>query len=159
MCQTKCWVKRNFFCQSDIAQYNDLLVHNDIRWLIKRKPLKRLCGLRGEILAFLCYSKQQKANNFLSLMENGTFSTAVYFLRNVSITWTSSTQSCRAGIKQSCNFRRDFMHFKESSLFYSADPCPGKMLHFSTLHKSQAGLQITDCDDGIYRWIENQCCH
>ncbi|KAK0135642.1 SCAN domain-containing protein 3 [Merluccius polli] len=39
------------------AQYTDLLIHKDIRWLSKGNALKRFCELKEEILAFLHNSK------------------------------------------------------------------------------------------------------
>lgn len=42
---------------------------------------------------------------------------------------------------QSCSLWRDFMHFKGTLIFFSADVTPGKILHLSALLKS--GLRIT----------------
>lgn len=55
------------------AQYNDLITHNDIRWLSKGNLLKCFCELREGILVFLRSSKQNKAKTFLCLMESENF--------------------------------------------------------------------------------------
>ncbi len=47
------------------AEHHDLLLHNDVRWLSKGKALERFCGLREEIITFLCSSKHKKAENAL----------------------------------------------------------------------------------------------
>ncbi len=100
VCQAKWWVKRDhglrhgnyqlysLYLQltalllTDMsAEYKDLLIHNDIRWLTKGNALKWFCELREEILVFL--RKLKKAGQFLSLMENDEFTAAVCFLSDV----------------------------------------------------------------------------
>jgi len=65
------------------AEYKDLLIHKDIRWLSKGKAFKSFCEIRGEILVFLLSSKFKKAGKFLSLIENDEFNAAVCFLSDV----------------------------------------------------------------------------
>lgn len=65
------------------AEYKDLLIHNDIRWLSKGNALKRFCELREEILVFLRSSKLNKAGKFLSLMGNDEFNATVCVLSDV----------------------------------------------------------------------------
>lgn len=79
-------LRRRLFRQllSDMsALCNDLIIHNDIRWLSKGNTLKRFHEQRERILAFPHNSKQEKGHSSLSLMENGKFSAAVCFLSDV----------------------------------------------------------------------------
>lgn len=39
--------------ESEEATYDDLLLHNDVRWLSKGKALERFCALLDEVKAFL----------------------------------------------------------------------------------------------------------
>lgn len=61
------------------AEYKDLLIHNDIRWLSKGNALNHFCELREEILAFLQSSKPKKAGKFMSLIGNEEFHASVCF--------------------------------------------------------------------------------
>lgn len=63
------------------AQYNELLIHNGIRWLGKGKALKRFCELDDE-MAFLQNSKHKQAQKCLTLMENREFAPGrVFFFK------------------------------------------------------------------------------
>uniref|UniRef100_A0A8P4GNU0 SPIN-DOC-like zinc-finger domain-containing protein n=1 Tax=Dicentrarchus labrax TaxID=13489 RepID=A0A8P4GNU0_DICLA len=114
------------------SEYKDLLIHNDIRWLSKGNALKRVCELREEILVFLRSSKLKK---FLSLMENYEFNAAVCFLSDV------------------------FHHLNQLNMelklsLFSADLCPGKMLHFPTHANYRGDVRswYRHWMRGLYNW-------
>lgn len=65
------------------AEYKDLLIHNDIRWLSKGNALNHFCELRKEILAFLQSLKPKKAGKFMSLIANEEFHASVCFLSDI----------------------------------------------------------------------------
>uniref|UniRef100_A0A673BZ39 DUF4371 domain-containing protein n=1 Tax=Sphaeramia orbicularis TaxID=375764 RepID=A0A673BZ39_9TELE len=111
------------------AEYKDLLIHNDIRWLSKGNILKRFCELREEILVFLRSSKLKKGAKFLSLMENDEFNATDCFLSDV------------------------FHHLNQLNMELQVDLCPRKMLHFPTLRKYS--LQITMVMSGFINSLKN----
>lgn len=67
------------------AEYKDLLIHNDIRWLSKANALKRFSELREEILVFLRASNLKKSSKFLSLMEDDDLMPLFAFCTTFSI--------------------------------------------------------------------------
>ena len=52
------------FLQDAEAEYTDLLLHNDVRWLSKGATLRRLWTVRVEIIDFLSQSKRKGAEEY-----------------------------------------------------------------------------------------------
>lgn len=129
------------------AQYNDLLIHNDIRWLSKGNALKRFCELKEEILEFLRTSKQKKADTFLSLMEDDEFSAAACFLSDVFHHLNQLNMELQGRDKTVSQLVEKLHAFQRKLTLFSADLRPGKMLHFPTLSKS--AQPITDVMTGF----------
>uniref|UniRef100_A0A673BUB5 DUF4371 domain-containing protein n=1 Tax=Sphaeramia orbicularis TaxID=375764 RepID=A0A673BUB5_9TELE len=115
------------------AEYKDLLIHNDIRWLSKGNILKRFCELREEILVFLRSSKLKKGAKFLSLMENDEFNATDY--------------------KTVPELVEKLNAFQRKLSLFVVDLCPRKMLHFPTLRKYS--LQITMVMSGFINSLKN----
>uniref|UniRef100_A0A8C5ET12 HAT C-terminal dimerisation domain-containing protein n=1 Tax=Gouania willdenowi TaxID=441366 RepID=A0A8C5ET12_GOUWI len=126
------------------AEYKDLLIHNDIRWLSKGNALKRFCELKEEILVFLQSSKLKKAGKFLSLMGNNEFNATVCFLSDVFYHLNQLNMELQGRDKTVFELVEKLRAFQRKLSLFSADLCPEKMLHFPTLRKS--GLQITEAD-------------
>ncbi|KAF0035451.1 hypothetical protein F2P81_013209 [Scophthalmus maximus] len=99
------------------AEYKDLLIHNDIRWLSKGNALKGFCELREEILVFLRSSKLKKAGKFLSLMENDEFNATVCFLSDVFHHLNQLNMELQGRDKTVAELVEKVMLFKESSHF------------------------------------------
>lgn len=135
------------------AEYKDLLIHNDIRWLSKGNALKRFNELRGEIVVFLRNSKLKKAVKFLSLMESDEFTSAVCFLCDVFQHLNQLNMELQGRDKTVMELVERLHAFQRKLTLFSADLCPGKMLHFPTLRK--AGLQITDKMSGFIDSLKN----
>lgn len=62
------------------AEYSDLLMHNDVRWLSKRRMLGRFWSIRNEVLDFLRSQKAKKACDFVQFVEDLDKMTVVAFL-------------------------------------------------------------------------------
>uniref|UniRef100_A0A8P4G4I4 Uncharacterized protein n=1 Tax=Dicentrarchus labrax TaxID=13489 RepID=A0A8P4G4I4_DICLA len=135
------------------AEYKDLLIHNDISWLSKGNVLKLLCELREEILVFLRSSKLKKAGKFLSLMENDEFNAAVCFLSNIFHHLNQLNMEFQGRDKTVAELVEKRHAFQRKLSLFSADLCPGKMLHFPTLRKS--GLQIIEVMSGFIDSLKN----
>ena len=135
------------------AEYKDLLIHNDIRWLSKGNALKRFCELREEIVVFLRNSKLKKAGKFLSLMENNEFNAAVCFLSDIFHHLNQLNMELQGRDKTVMQLVERLHAFQRKLSLFSADLCPGKMLHFPTLRKS--GLQITKVMSGFIDSLKN----
>ena len=124
------------------AEYKDLFIHNDIRWLSKGNALKCFCELREDILVFLRSSKLKKAGKFLSLIENYEFHGTVYFLSDVFHHLNQLNLELQGRDKTAAELVEKLHAFQRKLSLFSVDLCPGRMLHFPTLRSS--GLQITE---------------
>ena len=51
------------------AEYQDLLLHCDVRWLSKGNSLDRFCDLKDEILSFLSDRSHKNAKKYLHLLQ------------------------------------------------------------------------------------------
>ena len=74
---------RQLAAESEEATYDDLLQHNDVRWLSKGKALERFCALVNEVQAFLQLSKNSAASNHLAHLDDKKFLSNVAFLADV----------------------------------------------------------------------------
>lgn len=66
------------------AVYNDLLLHNDVRWLSKGRVLERFWFIREEIKAFLSEQKSEKASQFTEFLEDVERMRTAAFLADIT---------------------------------------------------------------------------
>lgn len=102
---------------------------------------------------FLRSSKLKKAGKFLSLMGNDEFNATVYFLSDVFHHLNQLNMELQGRDKTVLELVEKFHAFLRKLSLFSADLCPGKMLHFPTLRKS--GLQITEVMSGFIDSLKN----
>ena len=74
---------REFLREVD-ADYDELLLHNDVRWLSKGRVLERFWSIRKEISAFLAQLKSQKAKPFSLFLEDERKMHIVAFLVDIT---------------------------------------------------------------------------
>ena len=74
---------REFLREVD-ADYDELLPHNDVRWLSKGRVLERFWSIRKEISAFLAQLKSQKAKPFSLFLEDERKMHIVAFLDGIT---------------------------------------------------------------------------
>lgn len=74
---------REFLREVD-ANADDLLLHNNVRWLSKGRVLERFWSIRGEIAAFLAQLKNQKATTFSIFLEDDKKMDIVAFLVDIT---------------------------------------------------------------------------
>ena len=74
---------RTFLTEVDAA-YDDLLLHNNVRWLSKGKVLERFWAIRKELEVFLSQQKSTKAKQFLELLQNAEKMEAAAFLADIT---------------------------------------------------------------------------
>lgn len=139
------------------AEYKDLLIHNDIRWLSKGNALKRFCELKEEILVFLQSSKLKKAGKYLSLMENEELNATVCFLSDVFYHLNQLNMELQGRDKTASELVEKLHAFQRKLSLFSVDLCQRKMLHFPTLRKS--GLQVTEVMSGFIDSLKKKLCH
>ncbi|XP_061589548.1 SCAN domain-containing protein 3-like [Cololabis saira] len=61
---------RQLVSESEDGTHDDLLLHNDVRWLSKGKALERFCALLDEVKAFLRLSKMRAADDHLAFLQD-----------------------------------------------------------------------------------------
>lgn len=66
------------------AEFDDLLLHNNIRWLSKGKVLERFWAIRNELQLFLSQQKSAKAKLFMDFLQNPEKMEAVAFLTDMT---------------------------------------------------------------------------
>ncbi len=66
------------------ATFDDLLLHNHVRWLSKGKVLERFWALRKELETFLLDQKSAKAKPFVDFMKNEEEMEIVAFLTDIT---------------------------------------------------------------------------
>jgi hypothetical protein len=65
------------------AEYQDLLIHNVVRWLSKGKFLERFINLKDEITKFLKFSSNKNATKWKLLLQDDDFMANVCFLSDI----------------------------------------------------------------------------
>lgn len=78
MCHSFCQGNIKHPLASEQATHNDLLLHNDVRWLIKGKAWDRFCALLDEVKEFLRLSNIRAAADHLALLEDEKFMRKVH---------------------------------------------------------------------------------
>lgn len=74
---------RSFLTEANAA-FDDLLLHNNIRWLSKGKVLERFWAIRNELQVFLSEQKSAKAKLFMDFLQNPEKMAAVAFLTDIT---------------------------------------------------------------------------
>ncbi len=127
------------------AEHHDLLLHNDVRWLSKRKALERFCGLREEIITFLRSSKHKKAETHLSRILDDNFMADACFLSDIFKHLNYLNLALQGRDKTVIDLVEQMRAFPVKLDLFATDLSTGRMLHFPTLRKFiSSPAQITD---------------
>ena len=62
------------------AEYKDLLLHNDVRWLSKGRVLERVCDLHDKLVSFLSNLQSKPAQESLSFISDKKVMADVFFV-------------------------------------------------------------------------------
>ncbi|XP_026068491.1 protein ZBED8-like [Carassius auratus] len=103
---------REFLREVD-ANADDLLLHNNVRWLSKGRVLERFWSIRGEIAAFLAQLKNQKATTFSLFLEDDKKMDIVAFLRKLVLFKEDLMADCAhfPTVKEQVQCERDVSSF------------------------------------------------
>ncbi len=66
------------------AAYDDLLLHNNLRWLSKGRVLERFWDIRKDLEMFLSQQKNAKARHYLDFLRNDDSIELVAFIVDVT---------------------------------------------------------------------------
>ena len=137
------------------ANADDLLLHNNVRWLRKCRVLERFWSIRREVAAFLAELRSQKATQFSVFLENEKQMDNMAFL--VDITSLLNEQNLRLQGEDNsicelmtavCSFQRKLEVFKEE--------LQGDCAHFPAVQEQvQAQQNMSAFVDFIDKLIVN----
>ncbi|KAJ7986165.1 hypothetical protein DPEC_G00347950 [Dallia pectoralis] len=132
---------RQLVADSEDATHDDLLLHNDVRWLSKGKALDRFCALLGEVKAFLISSNSKAAADHLVFLEDKKFLSIVAFLADIFGHLNNLNMQLQGKDKTIVDMVEKLQAFTIKLGLLESDISTGRLLHFSTL-KTQA-RQVT----------------
>ncbi|KAL1279145.1 hypothetical protein QQF64_025818 [Cirrhinus molitorella] len=134
---------RQLVAESEEAVYDDLLLHNDVRWLSKGNALARFCALLDEVKAFLKLSKIRAAADHLTLLEDEKFMSNVAFLADTFGHLNQLNLQLQGRGKTIADMVEKLESFTRKLELLESDMSTGRLLHFSTLKKQAMG-QVTE---------------
>ncbi|KAK6485749.1 general mRNAion factor II-I repeat domain-containing protein 2B-like [Huso huso] len=114
------------------AEYNDLLLHNDVRWLSRGRVLQRFCALQKEITEFLSNQKTSKAGELLEFMSDVPTMSRVAFLCDITGHLNSLNLQLQGRASSVGDLFEKVCAFQRNLEIFNTD-LTGKMLHFPTL--------------------------
>ncbi|KAK6491839.1 general mRNAion factor II-I repeat domain-containing protein 2B-like [Huso huso] len=114
------------------AEYNDLLLHSDVRWLSRGCVLGRFCALQKEIIEFLSNQKTSKAVELLQFMNDVPTMSRVAFLCDITGHLNSLNLQLQGRASSVGDLFEKVCAFQRKLEIFNTD-LAGKMLHFPTL--------------------------
>ena len=130
---------RQLVAESEDATHDDLLLHNDVRWLSKGKALDRFCALIEEVRAFLKLSKNKAAADHLALVTDVKFMSHVAFLSDIFGHLNQLNLDLQGKEKIIVDMVEKLEAFIKKLELLDMDISSGRLLHFSTLKKLGSG--------------------
>ncbi|XP_051783182.1 SCAN domain-containing protein 3-like [Erpetoichthys calabaricus] len=114
------------------AEHVDLLLHNNVRWLIQGNSLMRVCELRKEIITFLRECKHRKAETFLTNMLDDKFVCEMCFLCDILHHLNVLNLGLQGRDKTVADVVERLTAFQNKLDIFSSD-LSSRLLHFPTL--------------------------
>ncbi|XP_061587408.1 general transcription factor II-I repeat domain-containing protein 2-like [Cololabis saira] len=124
------------------ASHDDLLLHNDVRWLSKGKALERFCALLDEVKAFLRLSKMRAADDHLAFLQDEMSMSNVAFLTDIFGQPKQLNLQLQGRGKTIVDMVEKMESFTRKLELFQSDLLTGRLLHFSTL-TSQVRGEVT----------------
>ncbi|RXN13362.1 SCAN domain-containing 3-like isoform X2 [Labeo rohita] len=133
---------RKFVLESQ-ASHDDLLLHNDVRWLSKGKALERFVELRAQVVDFLKQSKSKAAADHLRVMQDTLYVCNVAFLTDIFSHLNTLNLQLQGKGKSVVDLVEKLDAFGNKLNLFHADLLSGRLLHFNTLKTVGEG-NVTD---------------
>nr|XP_023701213.1 SCAN domain-containing protein 3-like [Paramormyrops kingsleyae] len=133
---------RKFVLESQ-ASHDDLLLHNDVRWLSKGKALERFVELRAQVVDFLKQSKSKAAADHLCVMQDTLYVCNVAFSTDIFSHLNTLNLQLQGKGKSVVDLVEKLDAFGNKLDLFHADLLSGRLLHFNTLKTVGEG-NVTD---------------
>ncbi|RXN35893.1 general transcription factor II-I repeat domain-containing 2-like protein [Labeo rohita] len=120
------------------ATFDDLLLHNNVRWLSKGKVLERFWALRKELETFLLDQKSAKAKPFVDFMKNEEEMEVVAFLTDITSHLNDLNLKLQGKNSTVCDLMSAVRAFQRKLEVFKCD-LQQNLLHFPRLLDQTAG--------------------
>ena len=120
------------------AEFDDLLHHNNVRWLSKGKVLERFWTLRKDLEIFLLDQKSAKVNQFVEFMQNEEKILIVAFLSDITSHLNDLDMKLQGKNNTVCNLTSAVCAFQKKLELFKCD-LQQDQLHFAKLLNQTAG--------------------
>ncbi|KAL1276926.1 hypothetical protein QQF64_023599 [Cirrhinus molitorella] len=121
---------RKFVLESQ-ASHDDLLLHNDMRWLSKGKALERFVELRAQVVDFLKQSKSKAAADHLRVMQDTLYVCNVAFLTDIFSHLNTLNLQLQGKGKSVVDLVEKLDAFGNKLDLFHADLLSGRLLHLT----------------------------
>uniref|UniRef100_A0A8C4T636 HAT C-terminal dimerisation domain-containing protein n=1 Tax=Erpetoichthys calabaricus TaxID=27687 RepID=A0A8C4T636_ERPCA len=121
------------FLEEMSAEFGDLLLHNDVRWLSKGRVLERFWNLREDVADFLQSLNTKKAAEFLTFIQDSDKVALLAFLVDIMGHINTLNLSLQGADKTIVELQEKCCAFETKLSIFINDLEGGKMLHFPNL--------------------------
>ena len=121
------------FLEEVSAEFGDLLLHNDVRWLSKGRVLERFWNLREEIADFLQSLNTKKSAEFLTFIQDSDNVALLAFLVDIMGHMNTLNLSLQGAGKTVVELQEKCFAFETKLSIFITDLENGDMLHFPNL--------------------------
>lgn len=145
---------REFLKEVD-ANADDLLLHNDVRWLSKGRLLERFWSIRRELAAFLAALRSQKATHFSLFLKDEKKMDNVAFLVDVTSHLNELNTKLQGKDNSICELMTAVRSFQRKLEVFKED-LQGDCVHFPAVQEQVKGQRdVSSCVDFVDKLIEN----
>lgn len=145
---------REFLREVD-AHADDLLLHNNVRWLSKGRALERFWSIRSEVAAFLEELESQKATNFSLFLNDGKNMDIVAFLVDITSHLNELNFKLQGKDNSICELMTAVRSFQRKLEVFKED-LQGDYAHFPTVKEQVQGQRdVSSFVDFVDKLIEN----
>lgn len=140
------------FLEEVEAEYTDLLLHNDVRWLSRGQCLNRLWTIRGELLAYLKESSKKGCDDYIFILQDKR--TILQFAFLVDIFRHLNGLNVKLQGKNCSVFEMyaAISSFKKKLSLFHDDLSEGDFTHFDALN------ELNQSSDGIDSSVVQEVC-
>ena len=124
------------------AEFDDLLLHNNVRWLSKGKVLERFWTLRKELETFLLNQNGPKAKPFVEFLQNNEKMEIVAFLSDITCHLNDLNLKLQGKNNTVCILMSAIRAFQRKLEIFKIDIQEEGLLHFPKLKSQASGTQM-----------------
>ncbi|XP_061820754.2 SCAN domain-containing protein 3-like [Nerophis lumbriciformis] len=134
---------RTFLTEVDAA-FDDLLMHNNVRWLSKGRVLERFWAIREELQVFLSQQNSAKAKQFLEFLQNAGKMEAVACLADITSHLNDLNLKLQGKKNTVCELMSEVRAFQRKLELFKSD-IQEELLHFPKLLELTKGEGDHQC--------------